>query len=146
MRKVKGILEGSKVSHYLNDTYVDDNRLLLRLFKDGECYNKETRMVELREEWKTGLESTEDLRRHTQAQILLIINNIYPCLQFTLESQFEFETGRLPTLDIEIWLDEYNNIQYSFYRKKIAMFTESLKEHLKTQPSVNLRFCAVLHG
>ena len=48
--------------------------MLLRLFRDGKAFNKETGLVELREEKKVGSDKVEDLLRHTQAQILLIIN------------------------------------------------------------------------
>ena len=72
---------------------------------------------------------------------MLIMNSIYPCLHFTLETQCEYGTGRLPNLDFEIWLDEHNIVRFSYYTKptqckNVVMKPRTMSEnHKRAVPS-----------
>ena len=46
---------------------------------------------------------------------LVAMNAINKDLQFTIETQEEFEKERLPTLDFEMWLEEGGEIHHSFF-------------------------------
>ena len=39
------------------------------------------------------------------------------CLTFTVETEEDFPNGWLPTLDLELKVDDKNQIQYSFFEK-----------------------------
>merc|ERR1711954_64016 len=47
------------------------------------------------------------------------MNHINPDLVFTTETQEDFSTERLPTLDFEIWISENNFIKHSYYQKSM---------------------------
>ena len=45
------------------------------------------------------------------------LNLIYPFLNFTIESEEDFEDRRLPTLDFKPWVREDNLVLYTFFEK-----------------------------
>ena len=48
------------------------------------------------------------------------MNSIYSNLQFTVETEEDFENLRLPTLDCELFMDKTTNkIDYSFFEKQM---------------------------
>ena len=66
------------------------------------------------------------------------MNSINPDLKFTTESQEDFETERLPTLDFEMWVTKENKIEHSFYQKPmktplVLMERSGMAQHQKYQ-------------
>jgi hypothetical protein len=45
------------------------------------------------------------------------MNSVNPDLQFTVETAEDFEDGRLPTLDFDMWVDEGGVIKHSYFEK-----------------------------
>ena len=45
------------------------------------------------------------------------LDGLVECLTFTVESQEDFRDGWLPTLDMNLMVDEENYIQYKFFEK-----------------------------
>ncbi len=58
-------------------------------------------------------------RCHKSQELEAIMNSICSWLRLTLEHEDMFG-GVLPTLDLVIWVDEYNNTIYSFYEKPMV--------------------------
>ena len=61
----------------------------------------------------TGLEKTLEVMK-------AIMNEICNFLTLTMESCQDFLDRRLPTLDLNIWVDGENNTLWSFYSKPMA--------------------------
>ena len=70
---------------------------------------------------------TEDIEKKKEGEsddqrmarvCLPAMNSINPDLQFTVETQDDFERQRLPTLDFELW-KEGNLIRHSYFQKKM---------------------------
>ena len=62
---------------------------------------------------QTGESKDERMRR----LCLPVMNDINPDLSFTAEVAGDFENGRLPTLDFELWMDDEGLIHHSFFQK-----------------------------
>ena len=67
---------------------------------------------EERESGMTGLQKTMEVMKE-------MMNSICTWLTFTMESVDDFG-GKLPTLDLSIWVREDNMIVYIFYQKPMA--------------------------
>ena len=55
------------------------------------------------------------------------MNSIHPNLKFTMEIPEDFDNGKLPTLDTQVWL-EGDRLMYSFYEKPMAAKTVMRRE------------------
>ena len=98
--------------------YMDDIRLWMysirlgwRWAEGGLKYRKAWREEE-RAKGMTGLQKTVEV-------IEGMMNSICTWLKFTMETVDDFD-GRLPTLDLNIWIREDNLIVYIFYQKPMA--------------------------
>ena len=69
------------------------------------------------------LTSNQDHGERTSNLILNIMNSLTLDIKFTLELPSEFISGRIPTLDTELWISRAGDSQrlmYSFYRKPMV--------------------------
>ena len=48
-----------------------------------------------------------------------IANSLEPCIQVTVDTPERSEDGRLPVLNLKVWMDE-NKVVHSFYKKKVS--------------------------
>ena len=73
-------------------------------------------------EWQEDddLENLSDLKRMGRA-CQVAMNSISPDLQFTVESEEDFENGRIQTLDFEIKAAATGNIEHSFFEKPMQI-------------------------
>ena len=98
--------------------YMDDIRLWLysiRLgwrWQEGRLQFCSDWRKEEREAGMTGLQKTMEIMKE-------MMNSICDWLNFTMESVDDFG-GKLPTLDLNIWIMEDNMIVYIFYQKPMA--------------------------
>ena len=56
----------------------------------------------------------------TKRVILGTLDEVEPFLRFTIESQEDFPTGWLPTLDTSLRVNGKNQIEFKFYEKPEA--------------------------
>ena len=98
---------------------MDDIRAFLKSLKmgwrwvDGSlCY---TRTLE-REDMDSGLSES----RRTALILVAMMNSVFPFLNFTVELGEDFLEGKLPSLDINIWVMEGRTIMYEFFEKTMA--------------------------
>ena len=76
---------------------------------DGWQFSTEWRT----EEGMTGLQKTVEIIKN-------MMNSICDLLVLTMESGNGFPGGRLPTLDLNIWVGEDNVTRYIFFEKPMA--------------------------
>ena len=99
--------------------YVDDCRVFMAPLNEGwegdgnrrECtFCWERRKMELKEGKRDSERTTEQISR--------AMCSLVDFLVFTGEDETMFENGRLPTLDVELWIDEGSGkVLHSFYEK-----------------------------
>ena len=98
----------------LDALYVDDGRVALyglrsgwRWFRGGLWFCREW---EIEDATKSPISRTKDA-------IGASMSNITDCLSFTVESEEDFESAWLPTLDMSLRVNKHNIIQYMFFEK-----------------------------
>ena len=71
--------------------------------------------------WKTDTDDDGDER--TATVLATIANSIDSNIQVTTDWPSKHPSGRMPVLDLELWIEEYDGIpkvNYSFYKKSVA--------------------------
>ena len=64
--------------------------------------------------------SNGETNNQRMARICLqAMNSINPDLEFTVETEDDFENKRLPTLDFEIWQDQNGALKHMYYQKNM---------------------------
>ena len=102
---------GLKVQTYFR--YIDDLRLYLFPLKKGWIWTCEG--------WK--FDETCDQRtamRRTCDELAKSMNNVFEFLEFTMECEEDFESGWLPTLDMQTKVRDDGVILFKFFRKPMA--------------------------
>ena len=92
-----------------------------------------------------ALREDEDLRETGENRdkrmvrlCLPICNNVNKDLEFTAETSHDFESGRLPTLDFELWLENDGELNHSYFQKPmktpyVIMKRSAVAQHQKVQ-------------
>ena len=100
------------------DCYMDDIRAFLKALRMGWrwvdgylCFKKTWE----EEDKKSGLSAS----RRTTLVLVAMMNDVFPFMNFTVELGEDFVNGKLPSLDINIWV-EGMTILYEFFEKTMA--------------------------
>ena len=99
--------------------YMDDVRVWLRAVRlgwrwvDGELVYKHSWRLEEEEKKLTKLQKTSEIMEG-------MMNSICSWLKLTMEHEEMFASGKLPTLDLVLWVNDKNKILYSFYEKEMV--------------------------
>ena len=48
-----------------------------------------------------------------------IANTIEPCIQLTYDTPDQNDSGRMPVLDLGIWIED-NNVRHTFFKKQVS--------------------------
>ena len=117
-REYTMILVRSNLDLRLFGIYVDDVRQGTGLIPRGYRFVSEEKRFVYMVEWKEedDIEDLSDLKRVGKV-CQDAMNSINPDLQFTVESEEDFENGRIQTLDFEIKAAEDGMIEHSFFEK-----------------------------
>ena len=102
-----------------SDRYMDDIRAFLKSLKMGWrwvggslCYTKS---------WEEeDRASGRSAARRTALVLVGMMNDVFPFLNFTVELGEDFIDGKLPSLDVAIWVVDRNRIMYEFFEKTMA--------------------------
>ena len=97
--------------------YVDDARVFMYPLRPGWRWEKDE--LWFSKEWEREdafLTPTERTKRAVHGSM----QGLTSCLAFTVETVEDFEDGWLPTLDFKIRVNQFNQIEYSFYEKPMA--------------------------
>ena len=97
--------------------YVDDLRLCLRPLKEGWFW--------LDGKWTFDPErpDTRDTVTRTIEEIHKSLNSVWDFLEFTTESQRDFQDGTLPTLDFKTNIKKNGYVVYEFFNKPMSRNT-----------------------
>ena len=119
--KYENILVASGIVVKLMAGYVDDGRQVTSVLRKGMRYTKETNKFEHNEEAEQEdvlMENKGETNNQRMARVCIdAMNSVNTDLQFTSESQEDFNHERLPTLDFELWLNEEMELCHSYYQK-----------------------------
>ena len=114
--KVKKILIMNNIKTIRDARYMDDIGNMLKALGCGWRWNGEC--LDWRPEWAQQDASLSRTERTIRA-LLGIMNSIYKGLVCTMELGEEFENTRLPTLDMELWVED-GKLLYSFFENPTA--------------------------
>ena len=105
-------MDENNVERALEDRYMDDIREFMRAWHEDVLY--------WCKEWEEEDLASEETMADRSSRIILD-SMVAPMgfLIFTKESPSDFEDGKLPTLDIKIWIDNLQ-IWYMFYQKPMG--------------------------
>ena len=93
------ILERSSIKQYLRGLYIDDGRKVVDLLLLGTRFVESKAKFEFDEEWlEIDINSPISRRALTEREIRLAMNSINTDLNFTAETEHDFNNSRLPTL------------------------------------------------
>ena len=144
-RDYRSILEKSGLLVSLMAGYVDDGRQVVSKLDLGMRFCADSKKFQFSEE---GLKEDEERRMSGESENQRMarlctpaMNSINSDLRFTTESQEDFQTERLPTLDFEVWI-ENNKIRHSYYQKPmktpfVLMFRSGMSYRQKFQILTN---------
>ena len=104
--------------------YVDDLRFLTKLIELGWEVDKGSLELVFNEELKERETREGKTRTQKTAEIFKVVMNMMSeDLTFTVETCEDFENMKLPTLDLDLWVEATPHcpqLYYSFYEKKIS--------------------------
>ena len=103
--------------------YIDDIRYLTSTISLGWRWSEKSKQLEYKEEWRAEEEERRySFDKKTSMEVGKIMNSVNKDLEFTTEIVEDFSNARLPTLDLEIWLErgEKPGLRYSFYEKPMG--------------------------
>ena len=101
----------------LYERYVDDSNQVAIVPERGAKYDPERKKVVIDERLKE-LPETDDERL---ARILLdIANDVIPCIKMEADWPSRNRDGRLPILDMKVWMDNEGVILYTHYEKPMS--------------------------
>ena len=132
-QKMKKILTENGIEVEISARYIDDIRDILRAIRRGVVWNGKQLVIDEQQK-------VEDERRNvtptkkTSEVLNSIMNYVHKNLHFTMEINEDFPNNRLPTLDMEIWI-ENSRIMYKFWEKPMAAKTVIHRESALSENS-----------
>jgi hypothetical protein len=120
--KYSMILWRSSIHAYLKPkNYVDDVRQATEEIERGKRFDGSKNAIVYKEEWKVEDDLNNDSNLKRMGEVCLVaMNSISEDMKFTVESEEDFENGRLQTLDFEAWYDVQEGIvKHSFFEKSM---------------------------
>ena len=101
----------------LYERYVDDSNQIAVVPEKGAKYDQERKKVIIDEQLRE-LPETGDERL---ARVLLdIANDVIPCIKMEADWPSRNRDGRLPILDMKVWMDKEGTVMYSHYEKPMS--------------------------
>ena len=101
--------------------YLDDGRQCTTTLRPGMRFSKSENRFEYSKAAEIEDENKRlagESRNQRMARICLpAMNSINEDLEFTVESQEEFENEQLPTLDFTLWINEIGELNHTYYQK-----------------------------
>ena len=99
--------------------YVDDNNLAFFILPPGARWNEEEKkMIIVEENVEEDEQKPGDVR--TMVEMTKMANSISQIIQWTSDCPGENEDGKMPSLDLKVWLSETDGeqkVQFEFFRK-----------------------------
>ena len=101
----------------MESVYVDDGQHIVSVIKKGMRYDgKKCRIVQE----EPDQEDSRTEKERTRQEVVKLMNDVNMDLRFTSEIETDFPNLRIPTLDLEIWMDEVDRVRYGFFEKTVG--------------------------
>ena len=129
MEEVEAKMMKNKMEVYMNETYVDDNDLLMEALAMGTRWSTdEDRMVTSEEALEEDTNGGEEDDTRTMREVRRMVNSITTDIQMEETVASSQEGGRLPVLDFQVWKEvdmepngkEVTVIKFEFYEKEMV--------------------------
>ena len=131
----KEILDASELEYLLHAIYVDDGRIIIEKLKPGVRFCDVDKIFKFKNEWlKEDMESNETDISRTVREVEKAMNCISLDLQFTTETEHDFENKRLPTLSFQMW-SEREGIRHSYFEKEMRSQVLTMKLSSQSEQS-----------
>ena len=115
-RKFKTLLEKLQIKTELNKNYVGDFVAALTPLDPGVRFcGERMEMVKNGEMVESDKRDSNDKR--TLEELKKIGNSVYESMQFTTDFPSSCEEGKVPVLDVQMYVGENGQIRYEFYEK-----------------------------
>ena len=95
--------------------YVDDILVCLDPLRKGWEYNK----VKNKMEYKENVITNDSDEKRTMKTLMEVADSIDQNIQFTTDSPENHIDGRMPVLDLKVWVSN-GKLLHSFYKKEVA--------------------------
>ena len=122
------------IKNELEARFVDDITLLLNELKPGTRYRNGT-LVHYEEKVNEDQKTAGDKR--TMEIVKSIANAIDKNIKVTYDVPSNYKDGKVPILDVKVGINEFNKIEYMFYKKPMA---SKHVTHKESAMSVNQKF------
>ena len=98
---------------------------MVSVLPPGWRWEEKRKKFEFKKEWEEediSLKESDTVRMAKETNKAM--NSIYPFLKFTVETEEDFQNGRLPTLDCELWMEpaqgqKRQKLNFSFFQKSM---------------------------
>ena len=118
-KKFRLTLKKLKVEVELVRSYVDDVTEIAKAIDPGVRFDEtKSKMVKIAELVESDREVPEDER--TMEELRKIANTIFKCVQFTTECPSGQEEGKVPVLDLKLYVGEDGLVKHEHYEKPCA--------------------------
>ena len=115
-RKFLTTLQKLKIEIELIKNYVDDFTNLLASLAPGIRFDKDKmKMIVVEELVSTDKDIPDDVR--TMDELRKIANTVFKCMQFTTDCPSIHEEGKVPVLDLQMYVDDDDIVKFQFYEK-----------------------------
>ena len=145
-QKFLQLVEDNKMTAYMYNRYVDDTANGMKALAPGMRWGEdEQAMVFLPHLVDEDMEKAADER--TMREVVRMGSSIDPSIQLTGDCPSINESGKMPALDTQVWVEE-NKVKYEHFRKPMAnmflMLEKSampaqMKRNVLTQEVVRIR-------
>ena len=113
LKKCKNL--GIKIDLYTR--YVDDVVIVCPSINKGWCFDKITKVMKFDPVYQ-NLDYEDDFR--TITILCEIANSLDPYIKMEGDCPSNHVSGRLPVLDVGMWIDEASKVQFSFFKKPMS--------------------------
>ena len=127
------ILMKAGIDELLSKIYVDDNRNVVKKLKPGQRFDEEKGEFRYEEMWEKE-DKEENSNDRTKREIIKAMNSVNADLKFTVETEEDFQSKRLPTLSFEIWSCK-EGIRHSYYEKETRSQILTMKRSAQSENS-----------
>ena len=116
-RKFLAKLEGLGILILLYKRYVDDVTVVGPVLNPGWSYNAEMDRMQ----WRNELAGSNNVPQDQKTMVVLaaVANSIDRNIQFTWDVPSLNDDGKLPILDVKVWVDQ-GAVRHTFYKKQCS--------------------------
>merc|ERR1711952_87929 len=122
---MRAILAKAGIKKYMDGLFVDDGRFLVSSLPHGMRWSTRGKEFIFNEDWKKeDEESADNSTVRTSRELCKAMNSIYSNIQWTVETEQDFPSHRIPSLDVELFMVDNGDgkrkkVNFSFFEKSV---------------------------